>query len=314
MEDNEDKLVLNSVSARRLKVYFTSRINQMVDELVAKKYPQKKKLQTRRLDNRIPIDLIKKDFVKRFKLENYNNGVLSVLINSLVENTYFSKDGKLNECGKKELVFTETEKEILSIIDIESPLYIDIGDVKTLASRLKTSASSFTYNGTTYTIEADKIEDLINQLTKNNDITLDEKSSIKDNVYIIPDELIDILKNRLFRSPQVKDNTISRIRLYDYFTRVSKNEHNNIYVIIKDIKIAEILGIETINLGAFTYTKHSILVNAISTNVDRYTKKFTEKFYEKFAEFVKDNDKINVSKVIECLIVPNIVIGTHTEL
>ncbi|QHR82582.1 DNA binding protein virion core protein [Brazilian porcupinepox virus 1] len=311
MEDNSDQLVLNSISARALKNYFTSKINEMVDELVTKKYPQKKKTQTRRLDNRIPIDLIKKDFVKKFKLDNYHNGVLSVLINSLVENNYFLKDGKLNDVGKNELVLTDIEKKILSIIPRCSPLYIDISDVKTLSSRLKKSAKSFTFNDNYYTLEVDKIEELINQLTKNNDIMLDEKFSIKDSVYIIPDELLDILKNRLFRSPQVKDNTISRTRLYEYFTRVTKNDDSKIYVILKDRRIAEILGIDTVEIESFVYTKHSILVNSISNNVDRYTKKFTESFYSDIAEYVKDNEKVNVSKVVDCLIVPNIIIDIN---
>ncbi|AMB18371.1 M038L [Myxoma virus] len=306
MADTEDQLILNSISARALKNYFTSKINNMVDELVAKKYPQKKKTPVRRLDTRIPIDLIKHEFVKKFKLDTYTNGILSVLINSLVENNYFSKDGKLNDDAQEDLILNDVEKKILLKIPKDSPLYIDIGDVKTLSSRLKTVAKSFTYNEHKYTLENDKIEELINQLVRNGDIVLEEKFSIKDSVYTVPDDLLDVLKSRLFRCPQVKDNMISKMRLYDYFTRVTKHEESKIYVILKDKRIADILSIDTIELGSFIYTKYSMLINAIASNVDRYSKRFQEKFYESISEFVKDNEKINVSKVVECLIVPSI--------
>ncbi|AUI80612.1 DNA-binding virion core protein [White-tailed deer poxvirus] len=313
MAENDDQLVLNSISARALKAYFTSKINDMVDELVARKYPQKKKSQTKKLESKIPIDLIKKDFVKKFKLDNYNNGVLTVLINSLVENNYFSKDGKLNDDAKNDLVLTDIEKKILEKIPKCSPLYIDISDVKILSMRLKNSANTFTFNNNSYSLEVDKIEDLINQLAKNNDIILDERFSVKDSVYYIPNELLEVFKTRLFRCPQVKDNTISRTRLYDYFTRVTKYEDPKIYVILKDIKIANILGIETVKIGSFIYTKHSMLINSISSHVDRYSKKFQDDFYNSIAEFVKDNEKVNVSKVVECLIVPNIIMDSNIE-
>ncbi|AAR07399.1 43L [Yaba monkey tumor virus] len=304
----EEQIVLNNISARALKTYFTSKISDIVDELVIKKYPQKKKSQVKKPETRIPVDLIKEDFVKKFKLENYSSGVLTSLINSLVENNYFSSDGKLTEDAKKELVITEVEKKILSSISPSSPLYIDISDVKTLSSRLKTSASSFFFKDCTYNLEPDKIEELINQLSKNKAILLDEKSSVKDSVYLLTNELLDVLKTRLFRCPQVKDNFISKTRLYDYFTRVTKHDDLKIYVILKDEKIADILGIETIKIGSFIYTKHSMLVNSISVHIDRYSKKFQETFYENIAEFVRDNEKINVSKVVECLIVPSILL------
>ncbi|AAF17920.1 gp038L [Rabbit fibroma virus] len=313
MADTDDQLILNSISARALKNYFTSKINNMVDELVAKKYPQKKKSPVRRLDTRIPIDLIKSEFVKKFKLDTYTNGILSVLINSLVENNYFSKDGKLNDDAQQDLILNDVEKKILSKIPKDSPLYIDIGDVKTLSSRLRTVAKSFTYNDHEYTLENDKIEELINKLVRNGDIILEEKFSIKDSVYTIPDELLDVLKSRLFRCPQIKDNMISKTRLYDYFTRVTKHEESKIYVILKDKRIADILCIDTIELGSFIYTKYSMLINAIASNVDRYSKRFQEKFYESISEFVKDNEKINVSKVVECLIVPSITMESIQE-
>ncbi|QEJ79191.1 DNA-binding core protein [Goatpox virus] len=308
MADNDDQLVLNSISARALKIFFTSKINDIVDELVTKKYPQKKKPLAKRIETRIPIDLIREDFVKRFKLDNYKNGILSTLINSLVENNYFSKDGKLNDDAINELVINDIEKKILEKISKSSSLYIDVSDVKILSSRLKKPASFFIFNKNRYVLENDKIEELINQLAKNNDITLDEKYSVKDNVYILSDELLEVLKSRLFKCPQVKDNLISKTRLYDYFNRITKQEESKIYVILKDKKIADILGIDTIKIGSFIYTKHSMLMNSISSNVDRYSKKFQESFYEKISEFVKDNEKVNVSKVVECLITPNIVL------
>ncbi|CAC21281.1 43L protein [Yaba-like disease virus] len=306
MAECEEQLVLNNISARALKMYFTSKISDIVDELVMKKHPPKKKSQVKKPETRIPVDLIKEDFVKKFKLENYNNGVLISLVNSLVENNYFTSDGKLTKDAEKELVLTEVEKKILSVIPSSSPLYIDISDVKTLSARLKKSANSFFFKDCIYTLEPEKIEDLINQLSKNKAIILDEKNSVKDSVYLLTDELLDILKTRLFRCPQVKDNFISKTRLYDYFTRVTKHDDFKIYVILKDKRIADLLGIETVKLGSFLYTKHSMLVNSISMHIDRYSKKFQEPFYENIAEFVKDNEKINVSKVIECLVVPSI--------
>ncbi len=312
MADN-DGLVLNNISARALKTYFMAKIGEMVDELVTKKYPQKKKLQYKRPDTRIPVDLIKKEFVDRFNLSNYENGVSVSLINSLVENNYFGTDGKLDLEETEELVITEIEKRILENLDKSSPLYIDVGDVKTLSSRLKTSANCFNYKDKCYRVKSDKIEDLINQLLEDGVIYLDEKSSIKDSVYSVPEDFLDILKIRLFRCPQAKDGYISRIRLFDYFNRVTKQDTCSIYVILKDKKIAEALGIETVNVGNFIYTKHSVLVNSISGNMDRYSKKFQDCFYESIAEFVKDNEKINVSKVVECLTVPHINISDKEE-
>ncbi|ADZ29405.1 DNA-binding core protein [Cowpox virus] len=312
MAEFEDQLVFNSISARALKAYFTAKINEMVDELVTRKCPQKKKSQAKKPEVRIPVDLVKSSFVKKFGLCNYG-GILISLINSLVENNFFTKDGKLDDTGKKELVLTDVEKRILNTIDKSSPLYIDISDVKVLAARLKRSATQFNFNGHTYHLENDKIEDLINQLVKDESIQLDEKSSIKDSMYVIPDELIDVLKTRLFRSPQVKDNIISRTRLYDYFTRVTKRDESSIYVILKDPRIANILSLETVKMGAFMYTKHSMLTNAISSRVDRYSKKFQESFYEDIAEFVKENERVNVSRVVECLTVPNITISSNAE-
>ncbi|AST09463.1 DNA-binding core protein [NY_014 poxvirus] len=310
MAEFDDQLVFNSISARALKAYFTSKINEMVDELVTRKCPQKKKSQSKKPETRIPVDLVKSSFVKRFGLSNYG-GILISLINSLVENNFFTKDGKLDDIGKKELVLTDIEKKILNVVDKSSPLYIDIGDVKVLSSRLKKSATEFEFRGNTYHLENDKIEDLINQLVKDEAIQLDEKSSIKDSMYIIPDELIDILKTRLFRSPQIKENMISRTRLYDYFTRVTKKDESSIYVILKDPRIAEIMSLETVTMGAFMYTKHSMLTNAISSRVDRYSKKFQESFYDEIAEFVKENERVNVSRVVECLTVPNITLASN---
>ncbi|WAB04255.1 Telomere-binding protein I1, partial [Monkeypox virus] len=71
--------------------------------------------------------------------------------------------------------------------------------------------------------------------------------------------------------------------------------------------------LETVKMGAFMYTKHSMLTNAISSRVDRYSKKFQESFYEDIAEFVKENERVNVSRVVECLTVPNITISSNTE-
>ncbi|AEN03638.1 DNA-binding core protein [Yokapox virus] len=312
MAEFDNQLVFNSISARALKAYFTSKINEMVDELVTRKCPQKKKSQSKKPETRIPVDLVKSSFVKRFGLSNYG-GILISLINSLVENNFFTKDGKLDETGKKELILTDIEKKILNMIDKSSPLYIDISDVKVLSSRLKRIATKFSFRGNTYHLENDKIEELMNQLVKDEAIQLDEKISIKDSMYIIPDELIDIFKTRLFRSPQVKDNIISRTRLYDYFTRVTKKDDSSIYVVLKDPVIADILSLETVRVGSFIYTKHSMLTNAISSRIDRYSKRFQDSFYEEIAEFIKDNERVNVSRVVECLTVPNITLASNTE-
>ncbi|QHG62603.1 DNA-binding core protein [Cetacean poxvirus 1] len=310
--DNNDQLVFNSINARALKTYLTFKINAAIDELVTRKYPHKKKTQTTRVENRIPIDLIQPSFVKKFCLEKYSNGVLISLVNSLVENNYFSDNGKL-ETVNNELMLTNTEKKILSKVSKDSSLYIDVSDVKNLSVRLKVCAKSFIYNGVVYNIENNKIEDLINSLIKTDAIYLDEKCSIKDSVYVINSDLLSIFKTRLFRCPQVKDNTITRSRLYDYFIRVIKQENPCIYVIIKDKRIADALCIETVEIGKFLYTKHSILFNAISSNIDRYTKRFNEQFYECIAEFIKDNEKVNVSRIIEYLTVQNVTIDEKPE-
>ncbi|CCD83219.1 encapsidated DNA-binding protein [Squirrelpox virus] len=303
-----DQLVLNSVSARALKAHLVARISEIVDEMVVRKCPGKKKLQAKRQELRIPVDLIQPEFVKRFGLCGYKNGVLVSLLSSLVENNFFP-DGKLDPSGAEELILTDIERKIISMIPRESPLYIDSGDVKTLTARLRSSASEFEFRGETYRMTPDKIEDIINQMLVTDAIRVDEKSSSKDSVYVLDDELLDVLKSRLFRCPQVKDNCISRTRLYDYFSRVTKPDESRIYVILRDPCIARALGVESVTVGEFTYTKYTMLVNALSAHVDRYSKRFSDGFYESISEFVKDNEKVNISRVVEYLTVPNVTLS-----
>uniref|UniRef100_A0AAU7E1Z6 DNA-binding virion core protein n=1 Tax=Rousettus bat poxvirus TaxID=3141933 RepID=A0AAU7E1Z6_9POXV len=300
-----DQLVLNSISAKALKVYMSQRICEIIDELVVKKSVPKKKLQPKKPELRIPVDLIRREFVEKFGLHTYTNGVLASLITSLVENNYF-ENGKLKPGEHKELVILDIEKEILARVPHDSPLNIDINDVKTLASRLRASASCFEFRGHTYYLEHDKTEEIINQLIRHSAIALDTKNSVKDSFYCISDELLDVFKCRLFRCPQVKDNTISRTRLYDYLVRMTKPDESRIYVILRNARLAELLEIETVVIEPFVYTKHSLLVNAIASHVDKYSKQFSDTFYRSIAEYVKDNDKINVSKVVDYLTVPTV--------
>ncbi|ANS71132.1 DNA-binding core protein [Pteropox virus] len=306
MSDCEDKLVLNSISARTLKAYLTSKINDIVDELVTRRPLAKKKQQTKRTEFRIPTDLINEKFVKRFKLCQYKSGVLTSLINSLVENNYFMPDGKLNLEIAKELVLTDIEVKILNSIAPSSSLYIDTSDVRVLAGRLKKPATEICFNDFTYKIDHERIEELINQMAIDGTIILDDVCSVKDSVYIISKELISVIKSRMFKAPQVKDGCITKTRLYDFFNKVTKQEDPKIYVILRDPCIATILNIDIVKVGEFYYTKHNILVNAISSNVDRCMKKFEPEFYEKLAPFVKDNEKVNVSRVVECLTIQSV--------
>ncbi|QGN68045.1 DNA-binding core protein [Equine molluscum contagiosum-like virus] len=311
MEGGE-QLVLNSISAKALKAYLTQRICEIVDELVAKKATPKKKLQAKKPEMRIPVDLLKAEFVARFGLQGYTDGVLASLVVSLVENNYF-EGGKLKPGEHPELVILDIEREILARVPPCSALNIDISDVKTLASRLRSSAHCFEFGGHTYYLEKDKTEDLINQLIRRSAIALDTKNSIKDSFYTISDELLEVFKSRLFRCPQVKDNTISRTRLYDYLTRMTKPDESRIYVILRDTRIAELLEIETVFVEPFVYTKHSLLVNAVAQHVDKYSKRFSESFYEGIAEYVRDNEKINVSKVVDSLTVSTVKLESLAE-
>lgn len=47
-------------------------------------------------------------------------------------------------------------------------------------------------------------------------------------------------------------------------------------------------------------------MSAIAAHVDKYSKQFTDNFYTSIAEYVKENDKINVSKVVDYLTVPTV--------
>ncbi|ART91524.1 DNA-binding core protein I1L ortholog [Fowlpox virus] len=307
-----DQLVLNSISAKALKSYLTTKIAEAIDELAAKKNSPKKKAQTKKPENRIPLDLINKNFVSKFGLKGYKDGVLNSLICSLVENNYF-ENGKLKRGKHDELVLLDIEKEILARIDENSSLNIDVLDVKVLANRLRTNADRFEFKGHTYYLEQNKTEDIINQLIKNSAISMDMKNTIKDTFYMISDELLDVFKNRLFKCPQVKDNIISRARLYEYFIKATKPDDSKIYVILKDDNIAKILNIETIVIDHFIYTKHSLLVSSISNQIDKYSKKFNDQFYSSISEYIKDNEKINLSKVIEYLTISTMKIENTVE-
>ncbi|UOX38695.1 putative DNA binding virion core protein [Finch poxvirus] len=308
--DQNDQLVLNSISAKALKSYLNAKISEAIDELVAKKNVPKKKTQSKKPENRIPLDLINKDFVSKFNLQGYKGGVLNSLICSLVENNYF-ENGKLKKGSCNELVLLDIEKEILSKIDKESNLNIDVLDVKVLANRLKVNADKFEFKGHVYHLEQNKTEDIINQLIKNSAISMDMKNTIKDTFYVISEDLLDVFKNRLFKCPQVKDNIISRTRLYEYLMKATKPDESKIYVILKDKKIADILNIETITLDQFIYTKYSLLISAISNQIDKYSKKFNDQFYESISEYIKDNEKINLSKVVEYLTVSTVKIDNN---
>nr|CAA11291.1 fpI1L, orthologue of vaccinia I1L [Fowlpox virus] len=307
-----DQLVLNSISAKALKSYLTTKIAEAIDELAAKKNSPKKKAQTKKPENRIPLDLINKNFVSKFGLKGYKDGVLNSLICSLVENNYF-ENGKLKRGKHDELVLLDIEKEILARIDENSSLNIDVLDVKVLANRLRTNADRFEFKGHTYYLEQNKTEDIINQLIKNSAISMDMKNTIKDTFYMISDELLDVFKNRLFKCPQVKDNIISRARLYEYFIKATKPDDSKIYVILKDDNIAKILNIETIVIDHFIYTKHSLLVSSISNQIDKYSKKFNDQFLCSISEYIKDNEKINLSKVIEYLTISTVKIENTVE-
>ncbi|AID46599.1 virion protein [Pigeonpox virus] len=307
-----DQLVLNSISAKALKSYLTTKIAEAIDELAAKKNSPKKKTQTKKPENRIPLDLINKNFVSKFGLKGYKDGVLNSLICSLVENNYF-ENGKLKRGKHDELVLLDIEKEILAKIDENSSLNIDVLDVKVLANRLRTNADRFEFKGHTYYLEQNKTEDIINQLIKNSAISMDMKNTIKDTFYMISDDLLDVFKNRLFKCPQVKDNIISRARLYEYFIKATKPDDSKIYVILKDENIAKILNIETIVIDHFIYTKHSLLVSSISNQIDKYSKKFNDQFYSSISEYIKDNEKINLSKVIEYLTISTVKIENIVE-
>lgn len=300
-----DQLVLNSISAKALKAYLCQRLCEIVDEMVTRKAAPKKKQQAKKPEVRIPVDLIKPEFAARFGLHGYRDGVLASLIVSLVENNYFEA-GKLKPGEHPELVILDIEREILARVPPESALNIDVGDVKTLAARLRTSAHCFEFRGHTYFLEHDKTEEIINQLVRNGALTLDARNSIKDSFYTISDELLDVLRARLFRCPQVKDNTISRTRLYDYLIRMTKPDESRLYVILRDARLAELLDIETVTVNHFVYTKHSLLVAAVSAHVDKYSKRFGDAFYQGIAEYVKDNEKINVAKVVDYLTVSTV--------
>ncbi|AVD69206.1 ORF087 [Saltwater crocodilepox virus] len=305
--DQAEGIILNNINAKLLKTYLMGKVNEAIDELVCKKIISKKKTSQKKYENKIPLDLINRDFVNKFNLSGYKDGILMSLIVSLIENTYF-EHGRLKRSLCQELPLVPYERDILCSIDEDSPLNIDSGDVKTLANRLKLNANSFTYKNITYVLEPNKNEEIINALVKNGAIRFEQKLSVKDSYYSIDEELLRLLKERFFRLPQVKDGVASRLKLYDFFTRIVKNDDTKIYVALKDESVGMMMGVPTVYIAPFHYTKLSILSSTIYENIDKYSKKFIHEFYDKIAEYIKDKDteKVNVSRVIETLTLPTV--------
>ncbi|ASC55606.1 putative DNA-binding virion core protein-like protein [Seal parapoxvirus] len=303
MED--DKLVFNKVNANVLKAYLCSRISEIVDEMVDRRHMQKKKSVARRVELRIPVDLLHPKFVRAFSLDSYKDGVLASLVTSIVENNFFSsEDGKLIAGAERVLILTPLETRILNCVPRESSLFIDVSDVKALAGRLKSPPSYICCGGARYDIDARHVDDFINVAIHDGLITLDEKSSLKDSMYCVDEALLSAMRKRFMRSPQISQGLISRSRLHDYLTRAMTREEFKIYVGLKDPCSAEVLGLETVCLGDFTYVKHTALVLALSAHIDRCSKRMHEDVYCRLAHLVPDNARMNVSKLVESLTVP----------
>ncbi|ADC53931.1 DNA-binding virion core protein [Pseudocowpox virus] len=302
MED--ERLIFNKVNANVLKAYLCSRISDIVDEMVDRRHLQKKKSVARRVELRIPVDLLHAPFVREFALGAYRDGVLASLVSSIVENNFFSPDdGKLVDGAERVLILTPLETRILGCVSRESSLYVDVSDVKALASRLKSPPSHIECGGRRYDIDARHVDDFINVAANDGLLVLDEKSSIKDSMYAVDEELLTAMRRRFMRSPQIAQGLISRSRLHDYLMRSMTREEQKIFVALKDAESADVLGLETVCLGDFVYVKHTALVAALSASLDRCSKRMHEDVYERLAHLVPDNSRMNVAKLVESLTV-----------
>ncbi|AKU76519.1 DNA-binding virion protein [Orf virus] len=302
MED--ERLIFNKVNANVLKAYLCSRISDIVDEMVDRRHLQKKKSVARRVEMRIPVDLLHAPFVQEFALGAYRDGVLASLVSSIVENNFFSPDdGKLVDGAERVLILTPLETRILGCVPRESSLYIDVADVKALANRLKLPPSHIECGGTRYDIDARHVDDFINVVANDGLLVLDEKSSIKDSMYVVDEELLCAMRRRFMRSPQISQGLISRSRLHDYLMRSMTREEQKIFVALKDAESADVLGLETVCLGDFVYAKHTALVSALSASLDRCSKRMHDDVYARLAHLVPDNTRMNVSKLVESLTV-----------
>ncbi len=302
MED--ERLIFNKVNANVLKAYLCSRISDIVDEMVDRRHLQKKKSVARRVEMRIPVDLLHAPFVQEFALGAYRDGVLASLVSSIVENNFFSPDdGKLVDGAERVLILTPLETRILGCVPRESSLYIDVSDVKALANRLKSPPAHIECGGTRYDIDARHVDDFINVVANDGLLVLDEKSSIKDSMYVVDEELLCAMRRRFMRSPQISQGLISRSRLHDYLMRSMTREEQKIFVALKDAESADVLGLETVCLGDFVYAKHTALVSALSASLDRCSKRMHDDVYARLAHLVPDNTRMNVSKLVESLTV-----------
>ncbi len=302
MED--ERLIFNKVNANVLKAYLCSRISDIVDEMVDRRHLQKKKSVARRVEMRIPVDLLHAPFVQEFALGAYRDGVLASLVSSIVENNFFSPDdGKLVDGAERVLILTPLETRILGCVPRESSLYIDVSDVKALANRLKSPPSHIECGGARYDIDARHVDDFINVVANDGLLVLDEKSSIKDSMYVVDEELLCAMRRRFMRSPQISQGLISRSRLHDYLMRSMTREEQKIFVALKDAESADVLGLETVCLGDFVYAKHTALVSALSASLDRCSKRMHDDVYARLAHLVPDNTRMNVSKLVESLTV-----------
>ncbi|WZD65374.1 DNA-binding virion core protein [Bovine papular stomatitis virus] len=301
----EERLVFNKVNANVLKAYLCARISEIVDEMVDRRHMQKKKSAARRVELRIPVDLLHPEFVRAFSLDAYKDGVLASLVSSIVENNFFSPaDGKLVEGAERVLLLTPLETRILGCVPRESSLYIDVTDVKALAGRLKSPPSCIECAGARYEIDARHVDDFINSALRDGLISLDERSSLKDSMYCVDEELLCAMRQRFMRSPQISMGLISRSRLHDYLMRAMTREEQRIYVGLKDPASAAVLGLETVCLGDFTYVKYTALVSALSAAIDRCNKRMHEDVYVRLAHVVPENSRMNVTKLVDALTVP----------
>ncbi|WOC29281.1 DNA-binding virion protein [Equine parapoxvirus] len=302
---DDDRLVFNKVNANALKTFLCARISEIVDELVDRRHSLKKKAAARRVEARIPVDLLHADFVRAFGLGAYADGVLASLVASIVENNFFSPgDGKLVAGAERVLVLSALETRILALVPRESSLYVDVGDVKALAARLKSPPSHVDFAGRRYDIDANNVDDFINEAMRDGLVVLDEKSSIKDSMYAVDEELLAAMRRRFMRSPQISQGVISRSRLHDYLARALAREEHRIYVALRDPATAAALALETVELGDFTYVKHTALAAALSASIDRCSKRMHEDVYARLAHLVPENARVNVSKLVESLTVP----------
>ncbi|AIZ77281.1 putative DNA-binding virion protein [Parapoxvirus red deer/HL953] len=300
----EERLVFNKVNANVLKAYLCARISEIVDEMVDRRHTQKKKAAARRVELRIPVDLLHPEFVRAFSLDAYRDGVLASLVSSIVENNFFSsEDGKLEDGAESVLILTPLETRILSCVPRESSLYVDVADVKALAGRLKNPPTELECGGVRYSLDARHVDDFINTALRDGLIALDEKSSLKDSMYCLDEELLCAMRRRFMRSPQISQGLISRSRLHDYLVRAMTREEHKIYVGLRDPEAAEVLGLETVCLGDFTYVKYTSLVSALSASIDRCSKRMHEDVYARLAHVVPENTRMNVSKLVDALTV-----------